>query len=117
MYCDNRAVARSENPGGLVVLGGENVPPLVEIGLTDLPNIGGGVSGPPGPPGSGITGSRSSCSFILYRESDDGVLTLLMKDFTCVMSLSVEGNTVDWKQMVISRKSSQLYTFIKVHVN
>ena len=31
-----RAVARSENPGGLIVLGGDNVPPLVEIGLTDL---------------------------------------------------------------------------------
>ena len=27
-----RAVARSENPGGHVVLGGDNVPPLVEIG-------------------------------------------------------------------------------------
>ena len=35
--------------------------------------------------------TRSSCSFILYRESDDGALTLLMKDFACVMSLSVEG--------------------------
>ena len=37
-----RAVARSENPGGLVVLGGENVPPLVEIGLSNLPKTGGG---------------------------------------------------------------------------
>ena len=36
----NRAVARSENPGGHVVLGGDNVPPLVEIGLTDLPKSG-----------------------------------------------------------------------------
>ena len=35
-----RAVARSENPGGLVVLGEENMPPLVEIGLTDLPKTG-----------------------------------------------------------------------------
>ena len=33
-----RAVARSENPVGLVLLGGDNVPlPLVEIELTDLP--------------------------------------------------------------------------------
>ena len=32
-----RAVARSENPGGHIVLGGDNVHPLVEIGLTDLP--------------------------------------------------------------------------------
>ena len=38
----NRAVARSEIPGGLVVLGGDNVSPLVKIGLADLPNIGGG---------------------------------------------------------------------------
>ena len=29
-----RAVARSENLGGQVVLGGDNVPPQVEIGLT-----------------------------------------------------------------------------------
>ena len=31
-----RAIARSENPGGHIVLGGDNVSPLVEIGLTDL---------------------------------------------------------------------------------
>ena len=36
----NRAVARSENQGGAVVLDGDNVPPLVEIGLTDLPKTG-----------------------------------------------------------------------------
>ena len=46
-----RAVARSENPGGHVVLGGDNVPPLVEIGLTDPPKTGGGgFVPPPGPP-------------------------------------------------------------------
>ena len=44
-----RAVARSENLGGYVILGGDNVPPLVEIGLTDLTKSGGG-HGPPGPP-------------------------------------------------------------------
>ena len=44
-----RAVARSVNPGGLVVLGGDNVPPLVEIGLTDLPKTG-GAKAPPAPP-------------------------------------------------------------------
>jgi hypothetical protein len=32
-----RAVARSENLGWHVLLGGDNVPPLVEIGLPDLP--------------------------------------------------------------------------------
>ena len=43
-----RAVARSEIPGRLVVLGGDNVSPLVEIGLDDLPNIG-GAKAPPAP--------------------------------------------------------------------
>ena len=47
-----RAVARSENPGGHVVLGGNNVPPpLVEIGLADLPkSVWGGGTAPPRPP-------------------------------------------------------------------
>ena len=50
MYgCKPRAVARSANSEGQVVLGGDNVPPLVEIGLTDLPKTGGGTC-PPGPP-------------------------------------------------------------------
>ena len=41
-----RAVARSENPGGgLVVMGGDNVPPLVEIGWIDR-----GAKAPPAPP-------------------------------------------------------------------
>ena len=44
-----RAVARSENPGGHVVLGGDNVPPLVEIGLADLPKSG-GARAPLAPP-------------------------------------------------------------------
>ena len=35
-----------------VVIGGDNLPSPVGIGLADLPNIG---VGPPGPPGSGIT--------------------------------------------------------------
>ena len=40
--------------GGAVVIGGDNLPSPVGIGLTDLPNIG-GTSGPPGPPGSGTS--------------------------------------------------------------
>ena len=46
-----RAVGRSENPGVPVLLGGHNLPPLVEIGLTDLPKIGGAMA-PPAPPGT-----------------------------------------------------------------
>ena len=44
-----RAVARSENLGGHIVLGVNNVPPQVEIGLTDLPKSG-GARAPPAPP-------------------------------------------------------------------
>ena len=42
-----RAVARSENLGGHIVLGGDNVPPPVEIGLTDLSKSVGGGAVPP----------------------------------------------------------------------
>ena len=38
--------ARVKNPGGQVVLGGDNVSPLVEIGLTDPPKSR-GASAPP----------------------------------------------------------------------
>ena len=47
-YAVRRAVARSENPGGHVALGGDNVPPLVEIGLADLPKSG-RAQAPPAP--------------------------------------------------------------------
>ena len=37
-----------------MVIGGDNLVSPVEIGLADLPNIG-GASGPTGPPGSDFT--------------------------------------------------------------
>ena len=43
-----------KNFGGPVVISGDNLPSPVQIGLTDLPNIGAG------PPGSGITGDSTS---------------------------------------------------------
>ena len=43
-----RAVGRSENPGVPVLFGGQNLPPLVEIGLIDLPKTGGACHGTPG---------------------------------------------------------------------
>ena len=49
MSNEYRHVSRSENLGGRAVLGGDNVPPLVEIGLTDLPKTGGAYA-PPAPP-------------------------------------------------------------------
>ena len=53
-YVSCRAVGRSENPGVPVLFGGNNLSPLVEIGLTDLPKSrrvgGGGGYGTPAPP-------------------------------------------------------------------
>ena len=43
-----RHVSRSENLGGRAVLGGDNVPPLVEIGFTDLLKTEGALA-PPAP--------------------------------------------------------------------
>ena len=48
-YLLYRHVSRSENLGGRVVLGGDNVPPLVKIGLTDLPKTGGAYAPPASP--------------------------------------------------------------------
>ena len=39
-----RAVGRSENPGVPVLFGGHNLPPLVEIGSTNLPTSGGAMA-------------------------------------------------------------------------
>ena len=41
----------SESPGVPVLFGGHKLPPLVEIGLTDLPKSGGAMA-PPAPPGT-----------------------------------------------------------------
>ena len=50
-YSNSRAVGRSQNPGVPVLFGGHNLPPLVEIGFTDLPKFGGAMA-PPAPPGT-----------------------------------------------------------------
>jgi hypothetical protein len=49
-----------------VVIGGDNLPSPVGIGLTDLPNIG-GASGPPGPPSSGITVGNHKSEFVFFN--------------------------------------------------
>ena len=46
-----RAVARSENRGVPIVMWGHNGPPLVDIGLVDLPKSGSAMA-PPAPPGT-----------------------------------------------------------------
>ena len=52
-----RAVGRSENPGVPVLFGGHNLPPLVRIGLTDLPKSGSAMA-PPAPLGDDTPESR-----------------------------------------------------------
>ena len=47
----SRAVGRSENLGVPVLFARHNLPPLVEIGLTDLPKYEGAMA-PPAPPGT-----------------------------------------------------------------
>ena len=44
-----RHATRVKNPVGQVVLGGDNVSPLVEIGLTDPPKSGGAAAPPASP--------------------------------------------------------------------
>jgi hypothetical protein len=61
-----RAVARSENPGGLVVIGGDNVPTLVEVGWIDLPK----TVAPPAPPlATGLKGIGIASSLIKAQKS------------------------------------------------
>jgi hypothetical protein len=53
-----RAVGSPENPGVPVLFGGHNLPPSVEIGLTDLPKSGGAMA-PLAPPGAtGLNGEK-----------------------------------------------------------
>ena len=47
----NRAVGGPENPRMPLIFGGHNLPPLVEIGLTDLPKSGDAMT-PPVPSGT-----------------------------------------------------------------
>ena len=51
--------------GGPVVIGGDNLPSLVGIGLTDPPNIRGGGRGTP--PNSGITATYCKCTTYIVR--------------------------------------------------
>jgi hypothetical protein len=61
-----RAVGRSENPGVPVVFGGYNLPPLVEIGLTDLPKFRGGTPGTPRDNRPGLLTWLSVCVLTIW---------------------------------------------------
>ena len=71
-----RAVGRSENPGVPVLFGGHNLPPQVEIGLTDLPKSGGTMA-PPAPPGTTPLYTSPSQPLHVYWNSTKLTLTWL----------------------------------------
>ena len=78
----DRAIARSENPEGQVVLGGDDVPSQVEIGLTGRPKTG-GTCAPPVPPlatgqqeDQGFEEARTKLISILRQSRNDQDLIL-----------------------------------------
>ena len=71
---EDRAVGRSENPGVPVLYGGQNLPPLVEIGLTDLPKSGGAQGR------QACTHTRTSCSGVPeYNTAQSRPLVVLIQ--------------------------------------
>ena len=49
-YTNGLVISDQGTLGVPLVKGGQNLPPMVGIWLTDMPNIGCGGSDPPGPP-------------------------------------------------------------------
>ena len=76
-------MGRSENPGMSVLFGGRNLPPLVEIGLTDLPKSGGAMA-PPAPPGT--TGLHSVPTLYKNANSLEFVLNTLERNLFTFLS-------------------------------
>ena len=73
-----QAVARSENPEGHIVLGGDNVLPLVDIGLTDLPKSGCAMAHPahPGTTGLPLEGLYFELFMILFPKLQIGFVSI-----------------------------------------
>ena len=67
----HRHATRVKNPGGQIVLGGDNVSPLVEIGLTDPPKSGDAMAtqATPDPKGLHIKLDLFSCRHLLRERS------------------------------------------------
>jgi hypothetical protein len=72
---ESRAVGRSENPGVPVLFGWHNLPPLVEIGLTDLTKFGGTMAPPASPGTTGLESeniseqNKEKSEVFIYQES------------------------------------------------
>ena len=82
-FCDlrmhHRDAPRVKNPGGQVVLGGDNVSPLVEIGLTDPPKSGGRLP----PPASHLAACLVAIQVLIdYRHTmTEFVVRVLLQNF------------------------------------
>ena len=61
-----RTVGKSGNPGVPVLFGGHNLPPLVEIGLTDLPKSGGAMALPASPGTTPLWSKAKLLKFMLF---------------------------------------------------
>ena len=82
--------------GGHVILGGDNVPPLAEIGLTDLPKSGGGVRAPPAPH------LRRACLCIAFHLVSILTYAMLYKfEYTKVQFLLKSVNFKHWRTLKI----------------
>ena len=68
----SRAVGKSENPGVPLLFAGHNLPPLVEIGLTDLPKSEGAMADHQSTKSkqfqNGIVNNKSLCSGLKCRK-------------------------------------------------
>ena len=72
-----RAVGRSKNPGVPVVMLGQNLTPLVEIGQTDMPKSGGAIASQAP---SGTTGLLSKLHILQFTKSP----MILKCDIACM---------------------------------
>ena len=81
-----RAVARSENLGGHIVLGGDNVLPLVEIGLTDLPKQPISSSHVPSRPTQGLI---EILGFMVIFDENQGLSDLSKYEFLCPIYVKI----------------------------
>ena len=102
-----RAVGRSENPGVPVLFGGNNVPPLAEIGFTSLPKSVGAMA-PLAP--LGTTGLPIYCyffsvfililnsCFLIGKEKDE--VSLLIHSITMVCRASKAITTQEFLHFV-----------------
>ena len=85
LVLSSRHATRVKNPGGQVVLGGDNVSPLVEIGLTDPPKSGGAAA----PPASHLVACLHYILQVPFREEKSVQLFFALRIGSICLVLSV----------------------------